>query len=157
MAAVLESSFSHPTKPCPFCGKLFRGLGNHLSHCPLRNGRNYLQYLSESTLAKKTKAKNQQCSQCKKWFKRLETHTRRSAQCKQVSFNFNVSPLSSIPLVEPYSAALDSHNVQLHGHNIQLHGHNIQLHQKSNCCSPSSDFLNPFNCPTSAEEWVTAD
>ena len=116
----------------------------------------YLQYLSETTLAKKTKAKNQQCSQCKKWFKRLETHTRCSAQYKQVSFNFNVSPLSSIPLVDPHSAALHGHNIQLHHHNIQLQGHNIQLHQKSNCCSPYSDFLNPFNCPTSAEEWARA-
>ena len=85
-------------------------------------------------------------------------------QCKQVSINLPVSPLSSISLAEPRSATLHGHNIQLHGHNIQLHGHNIQLHghniqlhQNSNCCSPSYDFLNLFNCPTSAEEWARAD
>ena len=93
----------------------------------------------------RTGLKNQQCPQCRKWFKHLKMHIRCSAQCKQVSINLHIpeSPMSSIPLAEPRSVA--------------LHGHTLQQHNNSNCCPPSFDFLNPFSCPTSAEEWVKVD
>lgn len=53
-------------------------MGNHLPHCPNRKGQSYTEYLA----TKKPKAMKQKCHKCGKMFKRLDTHLKNSASCK---------------------------------------------------------------------------
>ena len=94
MAAILltpgtsktENSLS--TCTCLFCHKSsFKRLGNHLPHCPERNGRDYAPFLSKKTLCNRKKAnscKKRLCPRCHKRFCRLDTHLRNSATCRLV-------------------------------------------------------------------------
>ena len=49
MAAILSSNAVEAASlsACPFCSKLFRGVGNHLPRCKERNGADYSCYLSQ--------------------------------------------------------------------------------------------------------------
>ena len=58
MAAILsgqsEKADDGAVCSCPFCGKSgYKRLGNHLPHCPERNGCDYIFMLSEKTLNNK--------------------------------------------------------------------------------------------------------
>ena len=73
------------SRPCPFCGRDFASLGNHLRHCPDRHGREYDHLLSHKTLSKKsTKKQKETCTKCGGRFNRLDTHLRTSASCKDI-------------------------------------------------------------------------
>ena len=67
---------------CPFCHKTFLRLGNHLPQCNERKGQVYSCYLSQKTLAKRSKAGKKTCSQCGKKFIRLDTHLKNSSTCR---------------------------------------------------------------------------
>ena len=69
--------------PCPFCEKLFVGLGNHLRRCPKRGDADYKQFLAAATQSRSTKGKKRPCPCCGRRFKRLDTHRRVSAVCKE--------------------------------------------------------------------------
>ena len=71
------------SKYCPFCNKAFKKLGNHLAHCPDRNGRDYNHLLSQKTLDIKSGKKPKEiCPKCGRKFSRLDTHLKNSAICK---------------------------------------------------------------------------
>ena len=83
---------SELTRKCPFCSKDgFKRLGNHLPHCQERIGKDYSQYLSAKTLTKKSKSTNKLCPKCHRHFKRLDTHLRNSATCRDLSSPTNSS------------------------------------------------------------------
>ena len=71
---------------CPFCGKQFKAVGNHLPRCKERDGRDYSSYLSKKTLYNKAKAgsSRKSCPKCHRWFLRLDTHLKNSPFCKSV-------------------------------------------------------------------------
>ena len=79
----MESAVSQQGRPCPFCSRHFKRLGNHLPSCHERDGRDYSSYLSHKTLHKRITTKKQLCPSCGKGMKRLDTHLRVSARCKQ--------------------------------------------------------------------------
>ena len=81
------------TTPCPFCNMSYRGSENHLRHCNQRNGRDYRQYLAPKTLSKSQPKRKMQCSTCKKYFVRLDTHLRRSAACRLISPLLSPNPV----------------------------------------------------------------
>ena len=59
---------------CPFCGKYFKQLGQHLYRCPERFGREYHHYLKTSKVV-------EVCDGCHKRFKRLDLHLKSSQSC----------------------------------------------------------------------------
>jgi hypothetical protein len=59
---------------CPFCGKFFKQLGQHLYRCPERHGRDYHQFLKTSTVGNV-------CPGCHKFFKRLDLHLKNDKSC----------------------------------------------------------------------------
>ena len=70
---------------CPFCGRAgLKSLGRHLPRCPERDGRDYSIYLAAKTISKKTAASHKFCPKCHKRFRRLDTHLRVSATCKEI-------------------------------------------------------------------------
>ena len=70
---------------CPFCGRAgLKSLGRHLPRCPVRDGRDYSIYLAANTISKKTAAPQKFCPKCHKRFRRLDTHLRVSATCKEI-------------------------------------------------------------------------
>lgn len=87
---------------CYFCHKSFKTLGNHYKGCPERNGADCEHLLSHRTLENKSrgKAKKLTCPKCGKRLTRLETHLRRNASCKNVTFNAEQSttPPTSLPI-----------------------------------------------------------
>ena len=93
-------------RACPFCARKYKGLGNHLPYCPKREGRDYSSYLSQKTLNKKTTTKKQQCQRCGKWMKRLDTHLRLSASCKQISSMVYPTLVTITPSPPPVGASL---------------------------------------------------
>ena len=84
--ATLPDSLNQeaPQLLCPFCAKAYKGLGNHLSKCKERNGRDYSAYLSRKTLDKKTKTKRvrRSCPKCHNMFLRIDTHLSKNPFCK---------------------------------------------------------------------------
>ena len=97
------------SRPCPFCGRDFASLGNHLRHCPDRHGREYEHLLSHKTLSKKsTKKQKETCTKCGGRFNRLDTHLRTSASCKDIPAQMpkvkaTNSPASKFPATQPLS------------------------------------------------------
>ena len=73
-----------PTRECPFCGQMFRGLGNHLPMCKERGDRDYSMYLSKKTLENRARGDSSRktCPKCHKNFLRLDTHIKNSPFCK---------------------------------------------------------------------------
>ena len=95
----MEHSCSQTTKKhCPFCQKQFVGLGNHLSRCKERQGRDYSIYLSAKTLAKRAGrvTSNTICPHCHKQFRRLDTHLQRNATCKIIAVSSRSTMESSV-------------------------------------------------------------
>ena len=98
---------SNVPKECPFCGKSYKGLGNHLPFCLMGENRDYTCYLSQKTINKRacpraTATTKKCCHKCGKWFKHLDTHLRLSARCKQVPSSLvSSSPLPSHSTVSP--------------------------------------------------------
>ena len=80
----LVKHITNMERPCPFCGLLFKRLGNHLQYCKQREGRDYTHLLSTKTMSKYNKASKSRCPKCLKFFKRLDTHLQKSAKCKHL-------------------------------------------------------------------------
>ena len=72
------------TTPCPFCGLSFKRLGSHLSRCKQRGGRDYSVYLSRQP-ARDPRPKRAKCPKCLRFFRRMDTHLRISASCRDGS------------------------------------------------------------------------
>ena len=70
---------------CPFCNGSYLQLGKHLPHCKQRDGRDYTHLLSAKTLQKRSLSKKSECPKCHRLFKRLDTHLRVSATCKEIN------------------------------------------------------------------------
>ena len=87
---------------CPFCGKSYRSLGQHLYRCPERQNRDYKKYLKTSKVAN-------DCPGCKQVFKRLDLHLKSSKSCHL----FSVDKSNSIiqPQQPQHSGSMD--NAQL--------------------------------------------
>ncbi len=111
MATCPDQPTTQDLSACPFCGRHFQKLGNHLPRCGERGDRDYpprtpcswprsslvprlsraLLWSLGTRLAKKTiekKAKKggsrQRCPKCHKCFLRLDTHLKRSATCRSL-------------------------------------------------------------------------
>ena len=156
---MIEEPQSGTERSCPFCNSLFKRLGNHLQHCPQRNGRDYSCYLSQTTIDKRAShPKKKPCPHCGKHFSRLDTHLKNSAQCT------SSAPVPSAP--EP-SAPVPSAPVPPLATNDQLQdslSSPLSVHtsdtQASHEPPPDLPILKrrePFNCPKNAEEWLVAD
>ena len=105
MTAILsgqsEKADDGAVRSCPFCGKSgYKRLGNHLLHCPERNGRDYTFMLSAKTLnnKKSNSCKFKCCSKCHKKFARLDTHLKNSSCCRDIPSS---ACLSSMPEQAP--------------------------------------------------------
>ncbi len=84
------------SKSCPFCNNAFLKLGNHLAHCPDRNGRDYNHLLSQKTLDNKSgKKPKETCRKCGRKFSHLDTHLKNSAICRDTQTD------SPAPSTEP--------------------------------------------------------
>ena len=80
----MVSTTGHST--CPFCNGSYLQLGKHLPHCKERDGRDYTHLLSAKTLQKRSQSKKKtECPKCHNFFKRLDTHFRVSATCKEIT------------------------------------------------------------------------
>ena len=90
-----SNQLSNLKRNCPFCGKVFKKLGNHLHYCHKREGRDYVAFLSQKTLTKNTASKKQRCPNCRRLLKRLDTHLRLSASCKHASASLECEPVTS--------------------------------------------------------------
>ena len=136
---MAESPPSTSYKPCPFCAKPFKGLGNHLRHCKQRDGRDYQAYLSEKTRKKLgTGSKKKTCSRCGKAFVRLDTHLRNSARCRAAPSCPLPSQPSQMSQVTSDAGLVDSP---------------IASPFQTQYSHPQT----PYNHPTSPEEWASAD
>ena len=139
---------SPSSKPCPFCQKVFKGLGNHLSRCKERQGRDYTPFLSGKTLAKRTNraAVKETCPHCFRQFRRLDTHLRRNAFCKRVESQ----PLQAEETPEETNSEELTHSVRS-GCHTQIEETTDQL--------PSTDLAHKrvLRLPRTDEEWEEAD
>ena len=136
---MAESPPSSSYKPCPFCAKPFKGLGDHLRHCKQRDGRDYQAYLSEKTRKKLgTGSKKKTCSRCGKAFVRLDTHLRNSARCRAAPSCPLPSQPSQMSQVTSDAGLVDSP---------------IASPFQTQYSHPQT----PYNHPTSPEEWASAD
>ena len=156
----MKSAIQQPTRTCPYCSRQFKKFGNHLPYCKMRHGRDYSVHLSQRTLCKNHSAKKQQCPHCVEWWKRLDTHLRLSALCRQRT--------ASSPEQEREASLLEStDNISHHQHSdkedastqqpstgVMLHHHLPPLNRSP---SPSPPMLKPFTCPTTDQAWVDAD
>ena len=80
----MASTSDHST--CPFCNGSYLKLGTHLPHCRERDGRDYTHLLSAKTLRKRFQSKKKsECPKCHRLFKRLDTHFRVSATCREIN------------------------------------------------------------------------
>ena len=133
---------------CPFCGKEFVRVGNHLKHCPQRQGREYDHLLSQKTHQKKAgKQKREKCPKCEKFFARLDTHLRNSATCR--SFPQPLSTESGEHNASPSLPEFPSSPTCDHSTLDDTRG--------SEHCPTSIEFLPAINLPREASEWHEAD
>ena len=80
---MADLSQPSPKNICPFCHCLFKRVGNHLKHCPQRDGKDYTIYLSQKTINNRAgTSRKKPCPQCGKLFTRLDTHLRNNVTCK---------------------------------------------------------------------------
>ena len=113
------------SSPCPFCGKTFISLSNHISKCTERDGRDLLPNLAKKTLYKKARSelpKKSRCPKCHKLFLRLDTHLRKNTFCKSVkdfgkllTSDSRFQPLSNNPseTIPQTSLLIDIHSPTL--------------------------------------------
>ena len=100
-------------RTCPFCYQEgFKKLGNHLYQCKERMGRDYSGYLSAKTLTKRAAVSHKFCPKCHKQFKRLDTHLRLSATCKDLS-SVSPSPVVAEPDYAQSNAAVSANSAIL--------------------------------------------
>ena len=79
----LNMAQSATSKQSPFCNRVFVRLGNHLKHCPERQGQEYDHLLSQKTIQKRVvKRRRTPCPKCGKMFERLDTHLHNSVTCQ---------------------------------------------------------------------------
>ena len=171
MAAMMKKANFQTSIPCPFCNSTFKKLGNHLSHCSERNGRDYLPYLSQKTRDKRAKnSKKNPCPCCGKQFSRLDTHLRNNVICMSFIRPSNQAA-SDVTSVYMYASGQPSINhggqqlVSIAIASCQM----VAMHHKSSTSVSEAQrqevLLSPppfmkkeaFNYPTSAEEWLLAD
>ena len=86
----------------PFCGCLFRRLGAHLSLYDKRNGRYYSAF--QATRGTVSRPAGGVCPQCGHHFKRLDTHLRVSATCREVAHSEQLVPASPGSAPPPMNA-----------------------------------------------------
>ena len=85
--ASLEVTSERPQNTCPFCEKVFKRVGNHLTHCKERRDRDYSAYLAKKTLDKRTRVTTKKaCPKCHRMFTRLDTHLKHNAICKSIPY-----------------------------------------------------------------------
>jgi len=126
---------------CPFCGKEFRGLGNHLPHCKDRQGRDYSIYLAQKTLEKKSKKGSRKaCPKCHKMFVRLDTHLKNSAICKSVASSDPSPPPEPSPPPVSDPSMLDNTPMPTKSAHYQ-----------------KPDLRPSLKLPSSKEDWAEAD
>ena len=156
------------SSPCPFCGKTFIRLGNHISKCTERDGRDYLPNLAKKTLDKKARSelpKKLRCPKCHKLFLRLDTHLRKNPFCKSVKDFGKVltsdscfQPLSNNPsetipqtslLIDIHSPTLAS-STELTNSQLQLEPQSHNKHSMHNFpnAHPPSQSLTFLSCQT---------
>ena len=139
---------------CPFCNSLIKRLGNHLQHCPQRNGRDYSCYLSQKTIDKRAShPKKKPCPHCGKHSSRLDTHLKNRAQCTS-SAPVPSAPVPSAPV--PPLATNDQLQDSL-SPPLSVHTSDTQASHEPPPDLPILKKREPFNCPKNAEEWLVAD
>ena len=131
------------SKSCPFCNNAFKKLGNHLAHCPDRNGRDYNHLLSQKTLDNRSgKKPKKTCPKCGRKFSRLDTHLMNSAICKDTQ---TTSPAPSADLTPAAVPPSPSHPSQ-----------QPQPAQQAPPLPPVT--ISPrMKLPQTAEGWIEAD
>ena len=150
----MESAFSHLRNPCPFCSVEFKRLGNHLPFCSQRNGRDYTSYLSLKTTNKRANTKKQQCPNCGKCFKSLDTHMRVSATCRLVP---STAPTISEPTTSSSVVASNTESLEIQNFHTSTHQLETTTINSGGLSELSLPILAPFNCPKTAEDWVEVD
>lgn len=103
-------STSTKSTMCPFCDQPFTRLAAHLPRCKQREGRDYTSYLASCPKGPPVNSRGR-CSGCNRVFKRLDTHYRTSATCKQRSMLVPDPP--SIASHMPSSTAVTMNTVGL--------------------------------------------
>ena len=126
------------TTPCPFCGLSFKRLGSHLSRCKQRGGRDYSVYLSRQPV-RDPRPKRAKCPKCLRFFRRLDTHLRVSASCRDVSITTAVR-------AETGSSSPGAHELSV---SVPVPDPPREL--------PHLKLQRPLKLPKTAGEWVEAD
>ena len=148
----MESSTTAPSEEasvsCPFCGRQFLRLGNHLPHCKQRQGQDYSQYLSHKTLQKRSKKScRKTCPKCHKPFLRLDTHLKNSAFCKSI-------PSDESPDTSPSNQEANPESTRpSETHTNSPDQATPQADEELRRTSP----LPTLQLPSSQEAWVAAD
>lgn len=159
MMATTESQ--PPTRECPFCGQLFRRLGNHLPSCRERGDRDYTEYLSKKTLEKRDRGgvRRKTCPKCQKKFVRLDTHLKRSPTCKSTEGSHAEHPEPDSPVSDyPTQPAQPTHHPTTPADLVSLLRMNgptspdlpQQLH-------PEAHLKPHLKLPSSKEDWKRAN
>ena len=134
--------------PCPFCSASFKRLGCHLPNCKERGDSDYAAYLSRPPPSARRPSKRTECQKCHRWFRRLDTHLRVSAVCKDLSVLVATTnePEAYDPTAAtrstPSPAAAEEHLALPHASLGQPRG------QKPH---------RPLKLPKTTEEWAEAD
>ena len=156
------------SSPCPFCGKIFISLGNHISKCTERDGRDYLPYIAKKILDKKARSelpKKSRCPKCHKLFLRLDTHLRKNPFCKSVkdfgkllTSDSRFQPLSNSPseTIPQTSLLIDIHlptltsSTELTNSQLQLEpqSHNRHFMHNFPNAHPPSQSSTSLSCQT---------
>lgn len=148
----INTNPSQETTACPFCGNLYKKLGNHLPRCKKRDNRDYSAYLSKKTLDKRnSKGRSKFCPKCHRKFLRLDTHMKRNPHCK------TVQDQTTEPQIVPEHGMDDSTVPEMQESTL---GQSVSPPQSRS--EPNSVFSTPsinlsFNLPTTTDEWNEAD
>ena len=153
MATSPNQPTSTALPACPFCCRQFKSLGNHISKCKERNGRDYSSYLSQKTLEKKAKttSSRRSCPRCHKRFLRLDTHLRNNPFCKPVSQDEMLYSSPSAPDQTTSSTTNSlSQPPDISSHSVPP----VQMSEDPVEASPSKP---PLKLPSTKEHWQEAD
>ena len=131
----MSSPRTPTTTPCPFCAGHFHRLGNHLRRCKQRGDRDYRAYLARKTQSSSTSGGV--CSKCGRRFRRLDTHLRVSAKCRDIATRTQ----EPTPVTRPPPVTQTMNTIS----------HTTRPQQ------PHPGILPSLKLPKSSEEWTEAN
>ena len=125
---------------CPFCGLRFVRVSNHLPHCKQRQGRDYSSFLAKQSSSVAGKGRGI-CPKCGRLFRRLDTHLRVSASCRDITSGADTCRVAPAPAPAPALASTAT----------------APAMNNTNIPSTAHTFKRPLKLPKHPEQWAEAD